>query len=87
MADGSGSSFSSHAGKVKILKSHSEELGSVLDMQSFNDAWKEEVSNSMKLFEAMSFHDSNSHGILDQPITLAEVNHVFKVITVTNLLD
>ena len=80
LTDGSGNSFSSHAGKVKILKSHYEKLGSELDMKSFDDSWKEEVSNSVKLFETMSFQDSDSNRILDQPITLAEVNYVVKAI-------
>ena len=31
LIDGNGISFSSHAGKVKILKSHYEKLGSELD--------------------------------------------------------
>ena len=30
-------------------------------MKSFNDSWKEEVSNSVKLFKTMSFQDSDSH--------------------------
>ena len=49
-------------------------------MKSFDDSWKEEVSNSIKGFEAMSFRDSHSNGVLDQPITLAEVSHVVKAI-------
>ena len=40
--DHGGNSFSSHAGKIKILKSYYEKLGSVLDMKSFDDSWKEE---------------------------------------------
>ena len=34
----------------------------------------------LKLSEAISFQDSDSNGILDQPITLAEVNYVVKAI-------
>ena len=80
LTDDRGSSFSSHAGKVKILKSHYRKLGTELDVKSFDDSWKEEVSNSVKDFEALSFQDSHSNGMLDQPITLAEVNHVVKAI-------
>ena len=32
----------------------------------------------MKLFEAVSFQDSDFSGILDQPINMAEVNYVVK---------
>ena len=74
LTDDSGNSVSSHAGKVKILKSHYRKLGTELDVKSFDDSWKEEVSNSVKDFEAMSFRDSHSNGVLDQPITLAEVS-------------
>ena len=49
-------------------------------MKSFDDSWKEEVSNSVKDFEAMSFRDSHSNGVLDQPITLAEMSHVVRAI-------
>ena len=53
-------------------------------MKSFNDSWKEEVHvstcNSVKDFEARSFRDSHSIGVLDQLITLAEVSHVVKAI-------
>ena len=87
MTDDSGNSFSSHAGKVKILKSHYTKLGTELDVKSFDDSWKEEVSNSVKDFEARSFRDSHSNGVLDQPITLAEVSHVVKAIKIINLLD
>ena len=80
MTDDSGNSVSSHAGKVKILKSHCRKLGTELDVKSFDDSWKEEVSNSVKDFEAMSFRDTQSNGVLDQPITLAEVSHVVKSI-------
>ena len=80
MTDDSGNSVSSHAGKVKILKSHYRKLGTELDVKTFDDSWKEEVSNSVKDFEAMSFRDSHSNGVLDQPITLAEVSHVVKAI-------
>ena len=80
LIDGSGNSFYSHAGKVKILKAHYEKLGSELGTHSFDDSWKEEVSNSVKLFEAMSFCDSHFNGMLDQTITLAEVSHVVKAI-------
>ena len=80
LTDGSGNSFCSHPGKVKILKSCFEKLSSELDMKSFNDLWKKKVSNSRKLFETISFHDSHSSSILDQPITLTEANYVVKVI-------
>ena len=80
MTDDSGNSFSSHAGKVKILKSHSAKLGTELDVKSFDDSWKDDVSNLVKYFEARSFRDSPSNGVLDQPITLAEVSHVVKAI-------
>ena len=33
-----------------------------------------------KGFEALSFQDSHSSGILDQPITLTEVSHVVRVV-------
>ena len=69
MTDDSVSSISSHAGKVKILKSHYEKLDSELGIKSFHDPWKEQVSNSMQLFERMSFQDSDSNKIFDQPIT------------------
>ena len=36
---------------------------------------REEVSNVVKLFEAMSFHDSYSNATLDQPTSLAEVSY------------
>ena len=45
------------------------------------------ISNSVKDFEAMSFRDSYSNGVLDQPITLAEVSHVVKAIKIINLLN
>ena len=32
----------------------------------------------IKLFEAVSFHDSHSNGSLDQTITSAEVSHIIK---------
>ena len=80
MIDSSGNSSSSHAGKVKILKTHYEKLGSELHMKSFDDSWKEKVSNSVKLFEALSFKDSDSNGILDHPITFVEDNYVVKAI-------
>ena len=80
MTDDSSNSVSSNAGKVKILKLHYRKLGTELDVKSFDDSWKEEVSNSVKDFEAMSFRDSHSNGVLDQPITLAEVSHVVKAI-------
>ena len=37
MIDGTGTSSSSLAGKVKILKSHYEKFGSELHTQSFDD--------------------------------------------------
>ena len=80
LTDDSGNSVSSRAGKVKILKSHYRKLGTELDVKSFDDSWKEEVSNSVKDFEAMSFRDSHSNGGLGEPITLAEVSHVVKAI-------
>ena len=80
LTDDSGNSCSSHTGKVKILKSHYKKLGSELDVKSFDDSWKEEVSSSVKNFEAMSFQDPHSNGMMDQPITLAEVSHVVKAI-------
>ena len=80
MTDDSGNSISSHTGKVKILKSHYKKLGTELNVKSFDESWKEEVSSSVKNFEAMSFRDSQSNGMLDQPITLAEVSHVVKAI-------
>ena len=67
MTDGSGNSFSSHAGKVQVLKLHYMKLGSELDVKSFNDSLKVEVANSVKLFETMSFEDSHYNGMLDQP--------------------
>ena len=72
LTDGSGNSFSNHAGKLKILKSHFEKLhvGSELHMKSFYDSWKEEVSNLVKLNDTMSFQDLDSNGILAQPLTL-----------------
>ena len=73
-------SFCSHTGKVKILKSHYKNLGSELDVKSFNESWKEEVSSSVKDFEAMFLQNSHSNGMLDQPITLPEVSHVVKTI-------
>ena len=76
LIDGSGNCFYSRAGKVKILKAHYENLGPELGTNSFDDSWKEEVSNSLKLYEAMSFCDSHFNGMLDQTITLAEVSHV-----------
>ena len=76
----SDNSPSSHAGKVKILESHYEKLGSELDMKLFGDSWKEKVSNSGNLLETMSFQDSDFNEIHNQPITLAEVNYVVKVI-------
>ena len=78
LTDDRGNSFSSHAGKVKILKSHYTKLGTELDMKSFDDSWKEEASNSVKDFEAMSFRYPHSNGVLDQPITLAEASQVVK---------
>ena len=53
LTDGSGSSF--YAVMVKTIKSPYEKLGSELDMKSFEDSWKEEVSNSVTLFETMYF--------------------------------
>ena len=80
LTDGSDNSFSSQGGKVKILKSHYEKLASELDIKSFIHSWKEKVSNSVKHFETMSFQNSYSNRILDQPITLAKVNCVLKAI-------
>ena len=36
--------------------------------------------NAVKLFETMSFQNSHFNGMLDQPINLAEISHVFKAI-------
>ena len=80
LTDGSGNSFSINADKVKILKSHYEKLGSDLDMKSLDHSWKEEVPNSVKLFETMIFTNLDSNGMLDQPKTLVEVNYVVKSI-------
>ena len=80
LTGGSGNSIFSHAGKVKILISHIEKLASELDMKSFDDSWKEEVSNSVKLFETMSFKDSDSNVIPELAITLAEVNYAVKAL-------
>ena len=56
-------------------------------MKSFDDLWKEEVSNSLKDVEAMSFQDAHSNGVLDQLITLEDVPLVVKAIKNKNLLD
>ena len=69
LTDDSGNSFPSHAGKVKILQSHYKKLGSELDVKSFIESWKEEVSRSVKNFEAMPFRDSHSNGMLEEPMT------------------
>ena len=87
LIDGSGNSFYSHTGKLKILKAHYEKLGSELGTNSFDDSWKEEVSNSVKRFEAMSFCDSHFNGMLDQTMTLAEVSNVVRLLRITKLLD
>ena len=55
-------------------------------MKLFDDSSKEEVSNSAKLFESMSFSDSHFSGILDQLI-LAEVSYPVLAIIIINLLD
>ena len=47
LTDDSGNSFSSLTGKVRILKSHYKKLGSELDVKSFDESWKEEVSSSV----------------------------------------
>ena len=49
-------------------------------MYTFNDSWKDKVSNLVNLFEALSFLDTHSNGMLDQTITLAEVSNVVKAI-------
>ena len=68
----SGNSCSSHTGKIKTFKSHYKNLDlNLLDVKSFDESWKEEVSSSVKNFQAMSFQDSHSNGMLDQPTTLA----------------
>ena len=64
----------SHPANLFLM--HYEKLGSELDMKSFDHSQKKEVSKSVKLYEKMSFQDSNSKGILDLPVTLAEVNYV-----------
>ena len=47
-------------------------------MKSFDDSLKEEVSNSVKDFEAMSFGGIHiPMELLDQPITLAEVTESY----------
>ena len=48
-------------------------------MQSFVDSWNEEVPNLVKLL-GLSFHDSHSSEILDQPRTLTAANDVVKTI-------
>ena len=45
LTDDSGNSCSRHTGKDKILKFHYEKLGSELDMESFDESWKEKVSS------------------------------------------
>ena len=57
LTDVSRNSFSSHAGKVKILKSHYEKLDSELHTKLFEDSWKEEVSNAVKHFETISLQE------------------------------
>ena len=49
-------------------------------MKSFDDSLKEEVSHLVKDYEAMSFRDSHSNEVLDQPLTLAEVSQLVKAI-------
>ena len=49
-------------------------------MKSFDESWKDEVSSSVKNFASRSFQDPRSNGMLDWPITLAEVSHVIKAI-------
>ena len=56
----SGNSFSSHTGKVKVLKSHYSKIGFQLDVKYFDKSWKEEVYSSVKNFEALSFQDPHS---------------------------
>ena len=80
MTDDSGSNFSSHAGKVKILKSDYRKLSTELDVKSFHDSWKEEVSNSVKNFEAMCFLHPHPNVVLDQLKTFGEVSYVVKAI-------
>ena len=65
LTDDNGNSFSSYAGKIKVPKSYYRKLGTELDLKSFDGAWKEEVSNSVKDYEAMSLRDSHSNGMLD----------------------
>ena len=77
LINSSSNCFSSHAGKVKILRSHCEKLCSELDTQYFDDSWKEEVSNLVQLFETC-LRDSHSNGMLDKAITLGEVIYVVK---------
>ena len=50
-------------------------------MPSLDDSWKEEISDLVKLFEAMYFHDSHCNWIFDHTITLAEISHVLNAIT------
>ena len=51
--------FCSHAGKVKIIKLHYENLSSALCAKIFETLWKKEVHVSIlaQLFEITSFHD------------------------------
>ena len=65
---------------IKILISHRWKSGSELVVKSIDESWKEEVSNSVKDFEVISFQDSHSNRMLDQPITLAEVSQADKAI-------
>ena len=71
---------------VKILKCHYEKLGSEMDIQSFDDSWKEEVARSMKLFGSRSFHNSQYNRILDQTISLAEIKTELKLLKIINFL-
>ena len=86
LVDDRGNAFSSHAIKAKILNSHYEKLDLVLDIQSFDDSWKEEVARSVKLFESRSFHNSQYNRILNQTITLGEIKNVVKAIKIRNIL-
>ena len=78
--DGRGNCVSNHEGKLKILKSHNEKLGSELHNKTFNDSWKDEVCKSIKSFENLSLENSHFTEMLDQKITTAEVSHAIRTI-------
>ena len=55
LIDGSGNNFSCHVGKVQILISHYEKLGTHLATQYFDGSWKKEVSDSVKILKFYLF--------------------------------